>query len=301
MNEFLVDPAIIAGFLDKPYDLRAVWNRVAHETEKPSVEGPSVYTQEERAYIVAEARRIYEEQTRNLPLPDGNAARQFKLSAGPSGSGKSTLLEYLIKNDPEMKGLVFCDPDERALKRMPAYYRDITAFGGGAVGLALSYTKWRWGSNWISNTMLNRAGREGRDILLGTTATSPYIHLLYENARRAGYETETLIVCAPEHVCSESSRRRFEEEGRRFTDDDAKGKGRAFYERLPDLLRHTDHLRLYWRDQVDAAPVLAATARNGDIEVHDDAAMHAIEKDLARNADIGWDDFLNIYCSNPRL
>lgn len=127
--------------------------------------------------------------------------------------------------------------------------------------------------------MMNRAAVQGRDILLGTTATSPFMSVLYDNAHALGYESETLIVCAPQEVRLESARRRFEDEGTRYTHDTYE-KGVMFYERLPELLKHTHKFRLYWRAKANDGPVLAARGAEGNIVIYDRDAYDAIDCNL---------------------
>lgn len=306
MSRFLVDPNAVSDFMEKSYNLRAAWDKIAQTPEGilPPPADEQIYDAAQRQHIRDEAVRLYDAQVARLGAPSG-VKKRFVLSAGAPGAGKTTLLEDLVKNDAKMKGLLFVDPDERALKLMPSYYADMDKFtqdfNSPLVGLALSYTKWRWGSNWISNTMMNRAADEGRDILLGTTATSPFMSVLYDNAHALGYASDTLIVCAPDAVRQESARRRFEDEGTRFTND-TREKGVAFYERLPTLLAHTQQFNLYWRDDAGGAPVLAAFGKQGRVVVTDGPAMQTLMMDLTQVSEgkLVWRNLMATYMQKFR-
>lgn len=291
MKRFFVDPEVVEGSLRTPHNLSEAWDEVAKFGEsvqllgEPPESRPMNYTDEEISYIREEAKRLFVQQTNHLPRPSGQL-RRFVLSAGAPGAGKTTLLEKLLETDPAMQGLVFCDPDERALKLMDAYLKDVALYSktrSEIVATALAYAKWRAASQWISNTMMNRACDEGYNILLGTTATSKFMPVLYGNARNAGYVSETFVVCAPQDVRFKSAFRRSVTEGAKYTTaKDIEEKGIEFYERLPDLLRDTDQLQLYWRNQVEAYPSLVATStRRGEINVINQEGLNAIIEDMA--------------------
>lgn len=303
MAGYLIDPSVVGAFLTKPYDLKAVWDLVAGQAPAPACvappAGPLFYTDSEKQYVLAETDRLYDSQRRTCAVPD-NDSKRLVLSAGGPGAGKTTLLEQLLAaGDPLLRGLIFADPDERALKLMTAFIADIDTFGGGAAGLALSYTKWRWASNYISGAVMNRACADGYGILHGTTATSPQTSILYDNAHREGYKATTILVAAPEDVRTESARRRFEEEQTRYTADTAI-KGRMFYDRLPMLLEKTDDFRLYWRRAAQDAPVLAAEGRDGTVTVLDAKALSEMEADCAGVApDLIWEKLAQHYRIAP--
>lgn len=304
--------------MDKSYNLREAWDKLAKPpvgVAAPEV-GTQTYTDEERAYVQGEVFGLYKQQVDKyrIELNELNAKaasegkpsrvnRRFMLSAGAPGAGKTMLLEQLVANDKAFKAVMFMDPDERALKLMSRFIEDRRNFAkqfgdDDLVGLALSYTKWRWASNWVSNTMMNRAAEQGRDILLGTTATSPFMGVLYNNAHALGYESHTIIVCAPKEVREESARRRFEVEATRFTNDtDIKGK--MFYERLPDLMKHTHKFSLYWRSNASEGAVLAASGVHGAILIHNQAAFEAIYNDLMTTTEgkLGLQSLMSTYMS----
>ena len=295
MSGFFIDPKVVNDFLDKPYNLKEVWNRVSgsNPDSTASYHGDTYYNEAERRLIESELERLYAQLSQNCTV--SGVRKNFTLSAGAPGAGKSTLLEALLLRDRTLQNAVFSDPDECALKLMHVYQEDIHKFGGGPQGLALSYTKWRWASNYISNSIMNKAGADQFDVLLGTTATGAAVRFLYDNAHREGYEVTTLIVAAPENVRVESARRRFEEEQTRFTNDTAE-KGKLFYERAPLYFERSDHFSLYWRDAVQGEPVLAAMGQNGAITIEDREAVKSIERDLQSvRPELSWDGLAKAY------
>lgn len=293
MSGYFIDPKIVQEFLRKPYDLREVWEKVAGIENLP-LEAPQHYKPDELAMIDSEVFRLYAEQAENcLKLIRGR--KEFTLSAGGPGAGKTMLLEHMVANDPSLQNVIFSDPDERALKLMKAYREDIEKFGSGKIGLALAYTKWRWASNYISNTIMNRACEDGHDILLGTTATSPAVSILYDNAKREGYAIRTIMVTAADDVRTESARRRFEEEGTRYTADTVE-KGVLFYQRMPTFFEKSDALSLYWRHAADQSAVLVADAVDGDVTIHEPGVLEIVQQDLQKtNPRLSWKNLASSY------
>ena len=292
MSGYIIDPKVVAEHLSKPYDLRQAWKRANLQGRAPE-KGQKHYTERELGLIQLELTRIYNELSEGRE-PVSGRKKKFYLSAGAPGSGKSTLLENLISKNKTFQEMVFSDPDERALKLMDVYKEDIEKFGGGLIGLTLAYTKWRWASNYISGTIMNKASEDQYDILHGTTATSPFVSLLYDNAHKQDYDITTFIVCAPDEVRVKSAHKRFKVEQTRYTHD-TKEKGAMFYERVPTLFNKTDNFKLYWRNAVNAAPVLAATGNHGKVNIVNRKALNAIDHDIKQHSDTSWNDLKNIY------
>ncbi len=293
MSRFITDPQHVNEYLTKPYNLKEAWDKVGLKGKPPKA-GNSFYSKKEISLIKGELSRIYNQLTANcIPVPS-NQEKHFVLSAGAPGAGKSRLLEDLIRQEAHLRNMVFCDPDERALKLMQMYKDDIIRFGGGLNGLTLSYTKWRWASNYISGTIMNKANDNHYNILYGTTGTSPFISKIYDNAHNEGYKTTTIIVSAPDDVRIESTRKRFEVEQNRYIDD-AREKGQLFYERISTIFDKTDNFRLYWRDGVDKAPTLATYTKNGMIYEINNVALSKIDDDISNNSDLSWSIIKNIY------
>ena len=279
MSGYIIDPRIVREFLQKPYDLREIWQKVAGVQNLPP-EALRHYTMDEVAMVETELDQMYAAQTANcLKLSKGR--KEFSLSAGGPGAGKSTLLEQMLVNDPSLRNVVFSDPDERALKMMKAYNDDIAQGGGSKLALAMSYAKWRWASNYISNSIMNRACADGYDVLLGTTATSPAVSILYDNAKREEYHVRTIIVTASDDVRTESARRRFEDEGTRYTADTVE-KGKMFYQRMPTFFEKSDAFSFYWRNAADQSAVLVAEASEGAVQIYDHAALRTIDADMKK-------------------
>ncbi len=293
MSRFIIAPKHVNEYLKRPYNLKEAWDKACLKGKPPKA-GDFLYSDKEISLIQGELSRIYNQLTANCTPITSDQTKHFVLSAGAPGAGKSTLLENLLVQEPYLRNMVFSDPDERALKLMQLYKRDIEHFGGGLNGSVLSYTKWRWASNYISGTIINKANDNHYNILLGTTGTSPFISTLYDNVHNENYKTTTIIVCAPYDVRIESSRKRFETEKNKHVDD-AKEKGKLFYERISTIFDKTNDFMLYWRGEVDNAPTLAAYTKNGIIHKTDTPALSAIDVDFSNNSNLSWPILENIY------
>lgn len=282
---FIVAPEIVNAFLDKPIEmekeLKSLRGEALNGTEKPFF-----YSDEERAEIKRELLRLF--NTFSAGCVPGKAAKTFTLTAGAPGAGKTTFLNHYQKN----LGAVYADPDETVLKAMRPYLEDVAK-----TDIFTAYTKWRWASNYISNRLMNMAAERDLDIVHGTTGTGPAMPILYCNVHNAGYAAHVLIVGASEDVRLESARRRFEiEQSRATSPADLIEKGTLFYQRLLVHFEHADRLSVFWRDAVDLAPVLAATAAEGEITVYDADALAAFNADNTRNnATKDWPALVQTY------
>ena len=282
--QFIIDPKIVASYLDQPFMLEEAWNCA---TGASSCAGESrTYSVQERDLIRAEADRLYAQLTEGGTLPTTPEGRQFVLTAGAPGAGKTTLLQSWLQAKAPMHHGVYVDPDETIMKEMDLYRQDINAH----VSLETAYKKWRWASNYIAGTILNRACNDGHDIVYGTTATHPNTGQLYDNIKSSGYEISTLIVAAPADIRQASAQIRFEVEQSRFIPkDDVAAKGKMFYQRLPLYFEKSDHFHLYWRDRVREAPTLVAWGSKGRFHVEDDRAMDMFDGDLVvERTDLDW-------------
>jgi predicted ABC-type ATPase len=266
MKKFIIDPKIVESYLSQPFAL------TAGETK--------VYTGQEKNLIRAESVRLYAQLTDGCTRP-APESRQFVLTAGAPGAGKTTLLHAWLKaNAPAHYG-VYVDPDETIMKKMIPFQQDLASHDAVLGTLEGAYRKWRWASNYVAGTILNRACNDGYNIVYGTTATHPNTGNLYSSIKNAGYESLTLIVAAPEDIRQASVRIRFEIENSRFIpEEDVTAKGKMFYQRLPLYFEKSDHFQLYWRDRVEAAPVLVSGGSKGRFHVDNDREMDMFDGDL---------------------
>ncbi len=142
---------------------------------------------------------------------------------------------------------------------------------------------------------MNQACEDGYNVLLGTTATSPAVSILYDNARREGYKVRTIMVTAADDVRTESARRRFEEEGTRYTADTVE-KGIMFYQRMPTFFEKSDAFGLYWRHAADQSAVLVADADQGAVKIHEPKILEIVQQDLQKaDPRLSWNDLTSSY------
>ena len=204
----------------------------------------------------------------------------YLATAGAPGARKSTILEHLLREDPQLANTVYVDPDQRALKWMiHTYHRhSLTA---DAVSRSVSYPllqkaaydKWRGGSNYIANSILEKALRGGYDIAHGTTMTGPYISRLMTLVKEQGYMI-TLALCSCEDgVRKEAIHYRSAVQGFYQVDsNDVVKKGNLFPKRMLTFFSHADTLMLFWSDQFDSRERLAAIFSKKGLKVLDQVA-----------------------------
>ena len=298
----IFDQSYVNGFLQKPIELEKEIKLARGDALDGSEQALS-YTDEECAYIEAEKTRLYEVLKQGQPrnqLQKGQI-KNFVLTAGGPGSGKTTLINNVYdqtlraRKDMQMSGVsIYIDPDETILKNMVRYQQDLG--DQSPENQVAAYTKWRWASNYISHSLMNRACDDGFDIFYGTTGTSPAMLDLYDKIHAQGYEITVLVVAAPDAVRVESSHKRHAEKRDRFTPEkDVVEKGKMAYASIANHFLKADSLAVHWRDQVDASPVLAAVLVRGRCAVHDRAAIDALNADFARVAKGPlWDDLVRI-------
>tara|TARA_Y100001001_G_scaffold161941_1_gene187414 strand:+ start:469 stop:1584 length:1116 start_codon:yes stop_codon:yes gene_type:complete len=203
----------------------------------------------------------------------------FIMSAGSPGAGKTTLLEEEIKKrfrsvPSYYGGIIYIDPDEPVLMQMPQYKRSLQralkAVERGAspelnemlekYGVSddlfakfVAYTKWRWASNYISNSFMNRAAEGRYNIAHGTTATSLGARSLLDNVADQGYKVEVLMVDADMELKQASNQIRMDlPNGKYVPDYDVVNKAAALKDNIPYLFnlaaRTGGKIDLFWRD-----------------------------------------------------
>ena len=130
------------------------------------------YTKEEIALILADLKRVIDKQFTPETYSDNPT---YITTAGAPGTGKSTYLENIHGTNPTYA--VYTDPDRVGTPSLTGYNRDRAEHGSG-----YAYTKWRDASNFIANFMLVKAAAESRNIVHGTTATSPRVAAAYKKS-----------------------------------------------------------------------------------------------------------------------
>lgn len=211
------------------------------------------YTDEEKALIGDDLSNIDQLIFRNKS-PNSNA---FYLgTAGGPGSCKSTILETILQNDPLFQNACYIDPDPQGLRLMINTYLTrglsfytISQAASFKDAQVKAYNYWRGGSNYIAQTLLNKAFKGGFNIAHGTTATSPVVEKFYKALKDKSY-TITLVLCyATDETRGKTIQYRTETQANyQATPEDAIQKGKMFPERFPVYFQYADSLRLYWTD-----------------------------------------------------
>ena len=208
----------------------------------------------------------------------------YLATAGGPGSAKSTILETFLKNH----GLdyAYIDPDRQTMRFMiHTYIPDMSLSHAAEYTdyndlLKVGYTKWRGGSNYIANTLLNRATDESYSIAHGTTSTSPHMETLYKNLKNKGYKIH-LILCG----ASDDTRlnlvnyRETVQASVQSDPNDVINKGKMFPERFKTYFEYADKIYIYWTSSNPKSSVCAAeyTKQDGLI-IHDATAFEEFIK-----------------------
>lgn len=294
MAGFIFDPEFVSRILTQPIELEKEWKQrrglpMTHQEKK------AFYSPQELFLIEQESDRLYEMLSSGCVAE----ARDFTLSAGGPGSGKTTFLNDWVTM---MTPSVYADPDETVLKNMVMYLDDLNANQYGDDTLAMAYTKWRPASQYICNTIINRAAADGFNITYGTTATGPAIKDIFDAVHQAGYKTNILIFSAPEAVRLESAQlRQIQDESRSITATDLVEKGKTFYGRLPVYFEKAMSFSLYFRAQADSASSLLAQGQNGYVSVRDEKGLAVCLADIQKhNPGFEWDTMVAAYASRFR-
>ncbi|MBA4750369.1 MAG: zeta toxin family protein [Alphaproteobacteria bacterium] len=224
------------------------------------------YTPDERALIDEDLKGIRALTFRGLTKPRPS---QYIATAGGPGAGKSTILETYIQ-DNKIENIAYVDPDQRALRFMiNTYYLDLTLYAAAKAKsyqdlLAKGYDKWRGGSNYIANTLLNEAILGGYSVMHGTTSTGGSVDQLYDKLKGRGYEI-TILVCASSLENRQKALEwRAKDQGFVQSDpEDVATKGKALFERLPVYLAKADHVLMYWSDDFAKGARLVARFDKG--------------------------------------
>lgn len=224
------------------------------------------YTPDERARIEEDLKAVRSLTFRGLSKP---CITQYIATAGGPGAGKSTILETYV-HDNKIDNIAYIDPDQRALRFMiNTYYLDLNLYAISKVGsyeelLAKGYEKWRGGSNYIANTLLNEAIAGGYSVMHGTTSTGASVDQLYDKLRARGYEIIILVCASSLENRQKALAWRAKDQGFVQSDpEDVITKGKALFERLPVYLAKADRVMMYWSDDFAKGARLVARFDKG--------------------------------------
>lgn len=210
----------------------------------------------------------------------------YVATAGGPGACKSTVLETYLQGKPNF---VYADPDQRSLKfMMNTYHQSLTQYHVSASKnyndlQKSAYDKWRGGSNYIANTILNDAFDKGYNVAHGTTLTGPTIEPFLKKVKAKGYKIILLLCFAPDEervkaVTSQANRGFLQADPQ-----DVINKGKVFPERFPIYFEYADEIQLYWMDDSTKGSCYAATWTNdGKLVVENQAAFDAFTQQYNR-------------------
>jgi len=231
------------------------------------------------SYTEAELKKIYDDYQSiyNKTFETAEKGRVYITTAGGPGAGKSTVLEKELEFERDQsvnhlvmhsKKFAYIDPDRAALFFMKnTYCKDLQADADPT----RAYNKWRGASNFIANTLLAMALKEGYNIAHGTTMTAPALvveKLLTKIAEVYHYAIEMHHVTAPDQVRVDSVKSRNMNGIVQETGDDLVQKGKALFERYPLYLKHIPVIHFWWRNTLGDA-VKVATKKENIIEIYD--------------------------------
>ncbi len=207
-------------------------------------------------------------------------APRYVATAGAPGSCKSTILEHILAENPRFSQAVYLDPDQRALKFMvhTFYSRSLCAEALSKCETypslqKMAYDKWRAGSNFIANSILEKAVRGHYDIAHGTTMTGPFISRLLTLLKDEGYQISLALCGCEDAVRFESIEFRNSVQGFYQTNpEEVVSKGRLFPKRMPVYFDLADELILFWSDAFDTDERLAATFSREGLKIVDQEA-----------------------------
>lgn len=220
------------------------------------------YSDKEKPLIRADHQHI-ENVAFSGKKPEPQGKRIYLATVGAPGSCKSTILETYMASHPDETGsCVYVDPDQRTLKFMTStYWQSMTCYEISTSPTYQecaknAYNKWRGASNYIANSILNKAYREGFSIAHGTTSQCPEVGENYKKLKSKGYKI-TLLVCMSEAGNRlQAVKQREEKQGFvQSTPKDFVEKEKSIMKNFPIYFEHADVVHIYWVDKFNKAPL----------------------------------------------
>lgn len=193
-------------------------------------------------------------------------------TAGSPLTGKSTLLESVLNSqtDSRYSNIVRTDPDEYVLPQMH-YSRSLLPNDASP---ELVYQELRAGSNVIANSMLNDAAMHRYHIAHGTTLSSSKSADMLDAMGELGYTRRILLSDAPEEARHHMKAYREALGDVHVTKRDFINKGIKSAQSTVNALLHGDEVDVYWKQSLESQPILAASYRDGDRVVYNEAAFN---------------------------
>jgi predicted ABC-type ATPase len=207
-------------------------------------------------------------------------------TAGGPGASKSTILETILHEDPTITNVAYIDPDPQSLRLMiNTYLTQSLSFYKISKEKTFeetqrnAYNYWRAGSNYIAQTLLNKAVEEKYNIAHGTTSTAPVIEKFYQTLKKQGYKIHLVLCYAPNEARGASIEHRVKTQSNyQSTPEDAIAKGKMFAERFPVYFKYADTLRLYWTCHFSTGSKEVARLEKGKLIIKDEAGYQMFVK-----------------------
>lgn len=201
----------------------------------------------------------------------------YLATAGGPGSLKSTVLETILEEESDYNNFVYADPDPRALRLMINTYMTeslsfytISQADSFQQAQIAAYNHWRGGSNYITNTIINKAFAKKYNIAHGATSTSPAVEKLYKSLKEKGYKIELVLCYAQDKTrLAAVDHRSRTQANYQSTPEDVINKGKMFPERFPTYFSNANKIRLYWADDIGSGAYEVARIEKGQITIMD--------------------------------
>jgi predicted ABC-type ATPase len=228
-------------------------------------------------------------------------------TAGGPGSSKSTILETICHEDPAITNVAYIDPDPQSLRLMiNTYLTQSLSFYKISKEKSFeetqrnAYNYWRAASNYIAQTLLNKAVDGKYNIAHGTTSTAPVVEKLYQTLKKHGYTIHLVLCYAPHQARGASIDHRVKTQANyQSTPEDAIAKGKMFAERFPVYFKYADTLRLYWTCHFSTGSKEVARLEKGKLTIKDEEGYQMFvkqyEEDRAASKEIlpTWEELLS--------
>lgn len=203
-------------------------------------------------------------------------------TAGAPLAGKSTILDQTIAQSPERYAhSVLIDPDRYGMNLMAGTYHGYLMSAGMIANAPdysyaqqRAYNIARPASNFITLELLNNAVEQQFDIVHGTTMTGGAIRSLMGSLKQKGYGIHLMLCGAEDSMRAEAQEYRARVQGYyQSTPEEVRSKGIAFPQKMADYFELADSLDIYWREDITANAIKAATYENGRRTILDQAAF----------------------------
>lgn len=227
--------------------------------------------------LAEQDRKVINQMCRSSAYTRLDGKPIYLANTGAPLAGKSTILDKEIASNPKRyTQLGKADPDVWGMRFMVNLYTQYLMSPGMvanapdfATAQQRAYDVARPASNYITNDNINYFVENRLSFAHGTTMTSPHVGKLLKSLKDAGYEIDLLVCGAEDEMRAEAAKYRSTEQGLyQATPEDVINKGLAFPQRMHDYFEFADNLKIFWRDDVTADAVHAATFSDGKIEVH---------------------------------